>query len=518
MTALAARLRALTLVLVAALAFAVAPTTAAHASGPGSATFTTTLDGAPVASSEAFLSGPDFRFGTTDAAGQMSFSDLALGDYTLWMGSTPAYQSSTVTFSLTADSPHHEQAIALTPWPTGTGVISGTVVDSATHEPISGVLVSAGNFDSGQTLEGLIDENGHYEITGLVSGFYGVAISSSPGYFSTFVQLDIAEAEAATVDFALLAADSAISGRVVDQDGNGVAGIWLGAYLVSDTLAASTSAQQTDADGYYTLTGAGAGTWEVHVNADANWERAMVVVDVEAASTATAPDLALVPRFTGTISGVVSSSDGIPESQIGGFFDICVTVLGDDGTPVPGANTLTGGDSFYYFWLAPGDYTVLFEDCDADREPHRYQSTYLGGSTTLAQATIVTVETNLDIWLDTTVLEPQASLPEPEHDATPVRKHDLHAADENLIDAPSAVRRGETAEVVVGTEYAGQWVSAWLHSHPTQLGEWHQVSPDGTIEVTVPTHHPLGIHELVVQDADDAVIGWTDLRVLQRVK
>lgn len=518
MTALSARLRTLALILVGALAFAIAPAAAAHAEGPGSATFTITADGSPVTFVFVTLEGPDFAFGSTEESGVVEFTDLALGDYTIQLSSTPEYQGASVAFSLTEEAPHWQQTIELTPWPTGDASVSGTVVDSATLQPIPGMLISASNFDSGQFLEAVTDENGHYEITGLVAGFYGVAISDGPGYFSSFAQLEIGEAEAATVDFALLAADSAISGRVVDQDGNGVAGLWLGAYLIDDDLAASTSGQQTDADGYYTLTGAGAGTWLVQVDADSNWEQATVVVDVEAASTATAPDLVLTPRTTGTLSGLVGTTDGIPETEIGGVFDVCVTVLQPDGTPVPEASMVTGGDSFFYFTLQPGDYTVFFEDCDLDREPHRYQSAYLGGSATLAGATIVTVETAVGTWLDRTFLEPETSLPAPEHDATPVHASDLQPTDENLIEAPEALRRGETAEVIVGSEYAGQWVSAWLHSRPTQLGGWHQVSPQGTIDILVPSHHPIGVHELVVQDADDQVIGWTELRVQHRAR
>jgi hypothetical protein len=516
MTALSARLRALALVVVGALAFAIAPAAAAHAEGPGSATFTISVDGSPVTTTFVFLDGPDSAVAYTGDSGVAEFSDLALGDYTLQVSGTTAHQGASVAFSLTEEAPHWEQAVELMPWPTGDGSVSGTVVDSATEQPISGVLISATSFDSGQTIEGVTDENGQYAITGLVAGFYGVAISDGPGYFSSFAQLNIGEAEAATVDFSLLAADSAISGRVVDPDGNGVAGLWLGAHLIDDTLSGSTGGEQTDADGYYTLPGAGAGTWEVQVSADEQWERAVVTVEVEPASTATAPDIVLTPRTTGTLSGLVGTTDGIPETEIGGVFDVCVTILEPDGTPVPDASTVTGGDSFFYFWLAPGDYTVFFEDCDADRQPHRYQSAYLGGAATLAGATIVTVETAADTWVERTYLEPETSLPAPDYDATPVKKRDLEPADEDLIEAPESARRGETIEVVVGTEYAGQWVSAWLYPRPTQVGEWHQVSANGTIEIVVPGQHPIGARDLVVQDADDEVIGWTELQVQHR--
>ncbi len=518
MSALSVRLRALALILVAAFAFAAVPAGAAHASGPGSATFTISADGSPAVFTSVFLSGPDFAFGSTDPAGQVAFADLALGDYTLTVQSTPEYLASVVDFSLTAESTHWEQSVALTPWPTGTGSIGGTVVDFASGDPLPGLPVQVFRTDApGPSADATTGAAGEFAFTGLVDGIYVVTVPFVPGHLSRSVWVEIAAGGSVTVELQLLAADATITGRVVDPDGNGVSGAWVGASLQGTTFGGFANGV-TDADGYYTLADAAAGTWEVSTTADSQWERAAVSVEVEAASTASAPDLVLVPRFTGTISGLVASSDGIPESQTGGFFDVCVTVLGPDGTPVSAATTVTGGDSFYFFWLAPGDYTVYFEDCDPAREPHGYQSTYLGGSTTLADATIVTVETNIDLWLDTTVLEPKASFPEPDYDATPVRTRDLEPADENLIDAPSTLRRGETAEVLVGTEYAGQWVSAWLHSHPTQLGEWQQVSPEGTIEITVPGHHPIGNHELVVQDADDEVIGWIDLRVLQRVK
>jgi len=514
MTVFAARLRALALILVAALGLAIVPAAAAHASGPGSASFTITADGSPVTFTNATLFGPEFRFGTTDATGQVNFADLELGDYTFTVYHTDQYQQATLTLSLTAEEPHAERTVVLENWPTGTGSIGGTVVDSASGEPLQGIAVQIFRTDTpSPTIEVTTDAAGEFVATDLLDGPYSVTVSTMPGRFSNSAFVEIIDGSSATVLIPLLAADSTIVGRVVDPDGNGVGGLWVGASLRGE-FSGYTSAQ-TDPDGYYTLLEAGAGDWEIMIWADSQWERAVVDVPVAAGSTATVPDIVLVPRFTGTLSGSIVSSDGIPESQDGGFFDVCVTVVYPDGSPVPGASTVTGGDSFYYFWVAPGDYTVYFEDCDPSREPHGYQSAYLGGSTSLAGATFVTIETNVDDWLDLMVLEPQIEIPAPDHDATSVLARDLDAADEDLIDAPGSVRRDETTEVLVGTEYAGQWVSVWLHSRPTQLGGWHQVSSDGTIEVTIPRTHPIGIHELVVQDADDAVIGWTSVRVLQ---
>ena len=122
---------------------------------------------------------------------------------------------------------------------------------------------------------------------------------------------------------------------------------------------------------------------------------------------------------------------------------------------------------------------MYFEDCDADREPHGYQPTYLGGSATLAGATIVSVETLVDNWQGTTTLEPQASNPEPDHAAVPVAKKKLKNATKNLIDAADQVRRGETFEILVGAEHAGDWVSAWIHPNPFRSAGGTRLPPTG---------------------------------------
>jgi hypothetical protein len=511
MTALTGRVRALVLVLVAALAFSIAPAAAAHASGPGSATFTITLGGEPLGSTQVIISGPDFQSGSSDETGQVSFSDLAVGDYTLYIGTTVAHQGATVPFSLTDEAPQWQQQIVLVPWPTGDGSISGTVVGLASGSPVAGAWVQVTRADApGPFAEVTTDSAGQFEVTDLVDGLYNVGVVYASGYFSTWTQVEITAGEAEHVVLAVLEADSTITGRVVDSTGAGVAGLWVSATLINSS---GGTAATTDADGYYTLTGAGAGTWELSIAADSQWERAVITVEIAAASTVTAPDLVLVPRFTGTLSGLVASSDGIPESQQGGFFDVRATVLEADGTPVPGASLVTGGDSFYYFWLAPGDYTVYFEDVDSDRAPHLYSPVYLGGATTLSEATIVTVETGADTWLDTTVLSPDLGDPEPDHEATPAAKKKLTKAKEDRIAAPDKARRGTTVTVSVGTEFAGTWVSAWIYSAPQQLGGWHQVAADGTIEVPIPATAPLGSHRLSVQNADDVVIGWTKVQI-----
>ncbi|GHF20317.1 collagen binding domain-containing protein [Pseudolysinimonas yzui] len=515
MTVLLRPPRAIVAALVAALALALLPALPAQAVGPGTATLTLTRGGEPVPYTSLIVFGPEGpTFGFADAAGVIALTDLALGTYSGTVGGGFEDQPAPVSFTLTDAEPAYFGEVEIFPWPSGTGSIAGTAIDAATGAALEGVTISMNQviIPNGRSFPAqYTPADGTFAYGDLPAGTFLLS-AYLPGYFTVMTQtVELADGEAAVVPISLIARDAAITGRVVDGEGSGVEGV-----IVSAQSGTNADAATTDADGYYTITALGIGTWSLGLGGSGwPWNYTSVEVELDSGETLTAPDLVAVPRTTGSISGLVAGSDQTPEWA--GLADICVQVVEADGAVVGAAFTTTPDGYFFFDSIAPGDYSVLFEDCDAARIPH-YATTYLGGSATIAGATIVTVDSQADVWLDYTFIDRQTAAPEPEHDATPVLRHDLDAADEDLIEAPSAIRRDETAEVVVGTEYAGQWVSAWLHSHPTQLGEWHQVSPEGTIEVTVPTNHPLGIHELVVQDADDAVIGWTDLRVLQRVR
>lgn len=71
---------------------------------------------------------------------------------------------------------------------------------------------------------------------------------------------------------------------------------------------------------------------------------------------------------------------------------------------------------------------------------------------------------------------------------------------------------GGTITVLVGEQYAGQWVTAWLYSTPQQLGGWHLVQADGTISVTLP-NDVSGEHRLVILDVEGDVLVWYDLDI-----
>jgi hypothetical protein len=513
MSSLVRRPRAVIAAVLAALAMVLVPALPAHAEGPGSATLTLTRDGEPATYRALSLDGPEGHvFASSEETGVIELTDLALGSYSGEVFGGYDDQPASVSFTLTEEQPSFVAEITILPWPSGTGSISGVATDAATGDALESVTISlhqivapiGRSFPSQDT-----PADGTFAYGELPAGTYSLS-ASLPGYFTEMsLTVELTEGEAAVVPIALIPRDAAITGRVVDGEGSGLEGVTVAAQSGNNADAATT-----DADGYYTILDLGVGTWTVGLGGSGwPWNYTSVTVDLDSGETLTVPDLVAVPRTTGSISGLVAGSDQDPE--MAGLSDICVQVVTEDGEHVGDVYTTTPDGFFFFDSIEAGVYSVLFEDCDVARTPP-YATTYFGGSPAIGDAAFVTVEAQADVWLDYSFIDRLSAAPQPDHDATPVKKRDLEPADEDLIEAPESARRGETIEVVVGTEYAGQWVSAWLYPRPTQVGEWHQVSANGTIEIVVPGQHPIGARDLVVQDADDEVIGWTELQVQHR--
>jgi hypothetical protein len=513
MSSLVRRPRAIVAAVLAALALVLVPAVPAHAEGPGSATLTLTRDGQPATYRALSLDGPEGHiFASSEETGVIELTDLALGSYSGDVFGGYDDQPTSVSFTLTEEQPSYVAEITILPWPSGTGSISGIARDAATADALEGVTISliqivapiGRSFPSQDT-----PADGTFAYGDLPAGTYSLS-ASLPGYFTEMsLTVELGEGESAVVPIALIPRDAAITGRVVDSGGSGVEGVTVAAQSGNNADSATT-----DADGFYTIVDLGIGTWTVGLGGSGwPWNYTSVTVELDSGETLTVPDLVAVPRTTGSMSGLVAGSDQAPE--MAGLSDICVQVVAEDGENVGDVYTTTPDGFFFFDSIEAGDYSVLFEDCDVARTPP-YATAYLGGSPTIGGATFVTVESQADVWLDYSFIDRQSAAPQPDHDAIPVKKRDLVSGDQDLIEAPETARRGETIEVLVGSEYAGQWVSAWLSPRPTQLGEWHQVSSQGTIEIVVPSHHPLGARDLVVQNADDEVVGWTDLRVQHR--
>lgn len=86
-----------------------------------------------------------------------------------------------------------------------------------------------------------------------------------------------------------------------------------------------------------------------------------------------------------------------------------------------------------------------------------------------------------------------------------------------VLDKSKATQGGTvTVQVGDGTQYAGQWVAAWMFSNPVLLGsDWQQVAANGTITVRIPADANPTAHRIAVFDRAGALIGWQTLTVAQ---
>ena len=191
---------------------------------------------------------------TTDAQGRYSISGVPTGSTSIAVdaGSVPAGYSvsgavtrnvttagvSGVNFSTTRD----------------TGTVSGRVTDPS-GKGIAGVTVTAG----GKTAT--TNADGDYSIAGVPTGSTSISVvrSSVPDGYSVNGPLtrNVTTAGVSGVNFSTTRETGAVSGRVVDPSGNGVAGV---------TVTIGGQSATTDSDGTYIIDEVPAGVQKVEVS------------------------------------------------------------------------------------------------------------------------------------------------------------------------------------------------------------------------------------------------------------
>jgi hypothetical protein len=84
----------------------------------------------------------------------------------------------------------------------------------------------------------------------------------------------------------------------------------------------------------------------------------------------------------------------------------------------------------------------------------------------------------------------------------------------NEISIPENASSGSELDIFVGTEFSGEFVSAFANSTPVLLGDWRQVNAEGYITVSIPLELTEGSHRIAVQDSKGVVFGWAPLSVV----
>ncbi len=162
----------------------------------------------------------DFRTLATDADGKLTIRGLNFDTRSLALRlSHERYVSSQDfdrTLELPADPVESSHTLVMQP----AGVLTGTITDRATRQPLNGarIMVGGGAFDAAP--RDWSDFEGRFRITGVTPGKQPVTVHLAD-YAPELVEADIAAGQTASVDLKLDPAAS-VGGMVVDAQGNPV--------------------------------------------------------------------------------------------------------------------------------------------------------------------------------------------------------------------------------------------------------------------------------------------------------
>jgi hypothetical protein len=215
----------------------------------------------------------------------------------------------------------------------------------------------------------------------------------------------------------------------------------------------------------------------------------------------------------------IATPDG--ESKLTGTREITVTVLkkvSEIDWKELTYSSISGysKSTFQIAGLANGVYKLRFSDIR--RGNNALATSFNGGYSTLAEAPEIRVgDPERPEIPERVVYSHTMTAAPPEQSAEAFDLDDLGSElldqlrDEISVSAqPDS---GAELEIFVGTEFAGEYVSAFANSTPVMLGTWQQVDSRGYISVTPPSSLLAGEHRIAVQDVRGVVFGWTPVTI-----
>ncbi len=193
----------------------------------------------------------------TDANGYYQLNNLPLNEYSVVAipSSTTDYTRNVVHYiNVTQEIEYPVADIVLE---NGALSVSGIVKDHNTSATLSNIWMLC--FFKGTWASMSTDANGEYLVTNLPPGTTGVLVPSQIGYAKNEVQLELV-ADVSNINFELMIGGS-ISGTVLDENGQPVAGMWVQAadYVTNDYF----DGNSTDEFGKYTIEDVPAGTYRI---------------------------------------------------------------------------------------------------------------------------------------------------------------------------------------------------------------------------------------------------------------
>lgn len=324
----------------------------------------------------------------SDADGVYAFTGLANGlwEVSAWAGDQ--YVPLDFSFQLTETSHDATVNLAFAPWPVGTSKIRGVVTDSATGEPIVGATIYSWGLDVPHSASTTSDETGAFSFDSLPTGTYELSFGDA-GYLNVTKDVRVHDGQSVTTNFALIALNATISGRVSGPGGVPLAGVWISAW--NDN---GGSGAETDANGNYVITNVAAVKYTLSVGgAGTAFDQQLRTITGVANGDVTT-NFTLVNRTTGSLAGTVLGPNG------GYYTKLVCAALYSSKSKKPLRNIVIDGehygeDVFLFDNLKPGAYTVEVRDCDDDPAT-KFDKVFLGGVKNFKDAEFVTVGVGQD--------------------------------------------------------------------------------------------------------------------------
>jgi hypothetical protein len=483
--------------------------------------------------------------------GEYSFTDLPPGNYFLQVGEwSGEYNTAWMTAEIGSEA--NRVNALLQPKNTYGGTITGRILDDR-GLPLPGANVQVWD-PTNSDLGGYASTNsrGDYTLLGIPTGS-PLSFRVSPGYniddlvASHFETVTFPQGSTTLTKNATLSAAGVISGQVsgipsrgnvppvfaelIDAaSGNIVTNTYVdasraGTFSIPSLPAGSYKIRftQQPAASFYTGSGGGASSggdeselislkpvyFDGSLNGATNEEDATTIV---LASGGTRSDLTVTMTAGAAIVGDVSIQSPDGALPLRGTRGVTVTLYKQSavgGWSAIGYPTSVNGytlSKLSIAGLSPGNYKLKFED--TQKGNNALSTVYNGGSSSLSGAPVISVS-----GISWKAINQTMKIAPPERSAEAFDLDDLGAASlaelQNQITVDSEVSLGNSESIFVGTELAGEYVSVFANSTPTNLGGWKQVDSDGYISVTIPVDLEQGLHRIAVQDANLRVIGWS---------
>lgn len=253
-------------------------------SGSVEGTVTDAATGKPLQGAE--VTGGSTRC-STDESGSYALTGVPAGDCAVTV-SKAGYSSTAETVTVNAGATVTKD-FALTA-SQGSGVLQGTVTDSASGKALKGVLVVARGPHGG---EASTDKSGAYRITGLGAGTFSVEATLS-GYNSYSTSTAVTSGSTVTLSFTMTATSNkgTLKGTVTDSS--------TGAPIAGARITYADRSAETDASGYYELAGVQPGNREFTAT-KSGYEDVNETLKVQPGETVT-HDIRMTPLKKGTDS------------------------------------------------------------------------------------------------------------------------------------------------------------------------------------------------------------------------